>query len=462
MDSFDLIILGGGPGGYVAAIRAAQLGMHTALVERDAVGGICLNWGCIPSKSLLRNAEVLSLFHRAGAFGITVDGLHADYGHAVDRSRGVVDRMVKGVQYLLRKHGVQLFSGSGVLRAADTVEVSDGRSLNAKRIIVATGARSRSLPGLPIDGKRIVTSREALERREHPASVLVVGAGPVGMEFAYIYRTYSADVTVVEALPHLLPQEDEEISAVIEKEFTRIGVRSLLGTRVVAARSSEQSIELQVEGPEGAGTLTAEQVLVGIGVQGNSDALGLETLGVELDRSFVRVDDRMATNVPGIYAIGDVTGPPLLAHVASAQGVNAVEGMAGMSPPPLDYEQMPRATYCQPEVASIGLTEAEAKRRGLDYRVGRFPFRANGRAIASAEPEGLAKVISAAATGDLLGFHLVGHGVTELLGELSLARALEATPAAIGYTVHAHPTLSEVVKEAALSARGEVIHAWQG
>ncbi|HZQ35555.1 MAG TPA: dihydrolipoyl dehydrogenase [Dehalococcoidia bacterium] len=464
MDGYDVVILGGGPGGYVAAIRAAQLKLKTALVERDEVGGICLNWGCIPSKALLRNAEILSLFHHATEYGIRVDGVQADFGAAIDRSRGVVDRMVKGVQFLLRKHGVTTYRGSGTLRSASEIEISDGSRLSAKQIILATGARARELPGIAIDRERVITSREALERRELPASAVIIGAGPVGMEFAYVWRSYGAEVTLVEALPHLLPQEDEEISTIAEKEFAKQGMTVLTGAKVVSARAhaNEGGAVVEVETPEGVKKLSAEVALVGIGVQGNSDNLGLEALGVRLERSFVPVDERMATNVPGVYAIGDLTGPPLLAHVASAQGVNCVETIAGLEPPALDYEQMPRATYCQPEVASIGLTEAQARERGLKYTVGRFPFRANGRALALAEQEGMVKLLAEQGSGDLLGVHLIGPGVTELLGELSLARSLEATPEALGYAVHAHPTLSEAVKEAALSARGEVIHVWQG
>ncbi len=318
MDEFDVVIIGGGPGGYVAAIRAAQLKLKTALVERDEVGGICLNWGCIPSKALLRNAEILSLFHHATEFGIRVDGVQADFGAAIDRSRGVVDRMVKGVQFLLRKHGVTTYRGTGTLRSPSEIEVSDGSRLVAKHVILATGARSRELPGIAIDRERVITSREALERRSLPASAVIIGAGPVGMEFAYVWRSYGAAVTLVEALPHLLPQEDEEISTIAEKEFAKQGISVLTGAKVVSARAiaNEGGAEVAVETPDGVKKLSAEVALVGIGVQGNSDGLGLEALGVRVDRGFVPVDERMATNVPGIYAIGDLTGPPLLAHVA--------------------------------------------------------------------------------------------------------------------------------------------------
>lgn len=463
MDDFDVVVVGAGPGGYVAAIRAAQLKLKTALIERDTVGGICLNWGCIPSKALLRNAEILELFHRAGEFGFTVDGLHADLGAAVARSRRVVDRSVEGVQFLLRKNEVQLFKGDGVLISANDVEVRpDGQRLHAKSIVLATGARTRELAELPIDGRRVMTSRQALELREAPGSIVIVGGGAVGCEFAYIYRTYGSEVTILEQLPHLLPIEDEEISAQIERSFKKQGMKLLTNTRVVELTPGEGGVGIVVEEGASRRTLQAERVLVGIGVQGNSDDLGLEAAGVRIERSWVPVDERMATNVANVYAIGDLTGPPLLAHVASAQGVHAVEQIAGLAPRRLDYEQMPRATYCQPEVGAIGLTELQARQRYGEVDVGHFPFRANGRAVALGEPDGLVKVVVDRKSGQLLGIHMVGSGVTELLGEASLAQTLEATSDQLGFTVHAHPTLSEAVKEAALSARGEAIHVWQG
>jgi dihydrolipoamide dehydrogenase len=461
-ESYDIVVLGGGPGGYVAAIRAAQLGLRAAVVEREALGGICLNWGCIPSKALLRNAEVLSLFKQAATFGISVQGLEADFGQAIDRSRGVVDRMVKGVQFLLRKNGVAVFQGSGCLRGPGEIEVSDGQTLRAAHVILATGARPRALPGIELDGERVLTSREALALKQLPARAILIGAGAIGMEFSYVWRSYGSEITLIEALPQIMPQEDEEIAAVAARAYEKLGVQMRTNTRVVSARRDGERALVEVEGANGRETLDADVALVCIGVQGNSDGLGLDTLGVQIEKSFVPVNAQLATNVPGVYAIGDLTGPPLLAHVASAQGIACVEQIAGKSPPPLDYVQMPRATYCQPEVASIGLTERQAQELGLNYKVGHFPFRGNGRALALAEPEGMAKVIAERDSGDLLGVHLVGANVTELLGELSLARFLEATPASLGYTVHAHPTLSEVVKEAALSANGEAIHVWQG
>ena len=462
MDEFEVVVVGGGPGGYVAAIRAAQLKLKTALIERDAIGGICLNWGCIPSKALLRNAEILELLHRANEFGFKIDLLSADLGAAVTRSRDIVTRMVKGVEYLLRKNGVEVFRGEGYVAGASEIEVRpDGRHLRAHHIILATGARTRQLPGLPIDGERVMTSREALGLRQTPRSIVIIGGGPVGCEFAYVSRGYGAEVTIVEQFPRLLPLEDEEISTIVERAFNKQGMTLRTGSQVVEITHEEGGVGVVVDHAGERETIRAERVLVGIGVEGNTDNLGLESVGVRTDRGFIPVDAQMATNIAGIYAVGDVTGPPLLAHVASAQGINAVEGIAGLFPAPLDYEQMPRATYCQPEVCSLGLTEVQARERYKEVSVGHFPFRANGRALALGEPEGLAKIVADRRSGRILGVHLVGPGVTELLGEASLGQALEATVSQIGLSVHAHPTLSEVVKEAALSAMGEAIHVWQ-
>jgi dihydrolipoamide dehydrogenase len=459
MDEYDVVVVGGGPGGYVAAVRAAQLGLRTALVERDELGGICLNWGCIPSKALIFNAEVLDLVHRADEFGIAVQGVQADLARAVARSRRIVDRMVKGVAYLMRKNKIEVVRGEAELRSPTTVEVRpDGRRLTARNVILATGARPRALPSLPIDGQTVIGSTEALRLGQVPRSVVVVGAGPVGLEFAYVWHTYGAEVTVVEALPRVLPQEDEEISAALERALSRRGLRFVTGVPVEGVELTEGGATVRLGGDGPTRTLQAEKVLVGIGVQGNSDGLGLEALGVRVERTWVPVDEGMRTNVPGIYAIGDLTGPPLLAHVASAQGVAAAEVIAGRPTQPLDYVQMPRATYCRPEVASIGLTEAEARERVRDVRTGSFPFRPNGRALAMDEPEGLIKVVADGATGEILGIHMLGAGVSELLGEASLARTLEATPGELGFAVHPHPTLSEVLKEAALAVRGEAIH----
>jgi dihydrolipoamide dehydrogenase len=459
VNGYDVVVLGGGPGGYVAAIRAAQLGLRVALVEREELGGICLNWGCIPSKALIHNAEVLELFHRAEEFGITVQGLQADLARAVQRSRQIVDRMVRGVHYLMRKNKIDVVRGTGALRSATEVEVApEGRVLTTRHVILATGARPRRLPGLEIDGERVIGSYEALQLGRVPGSVVVVGAGPVGLEFAYVWHVYGARVTVVEALPRVLPQEDEEISAALERALTKRGITCITNAPVEGVVRGENGVGVRVRREGREEVLTADVVLVGIGVQGNSDGIGLERVGVRVERTWVPVNESMQTNVPTIYAIGDLTGPPLLAHVASAQGVVAAEHIAGRTPPPLDYDQMPRATYCRPEVASIGLTETQARERGLEVRTGSFPFRPNGRALAMGEPDGFIKVVADGRTGEIVGIHMLGAGVSELLGEASLARALEATPAELGWVVHPHPTLSEVLKEAALAVMGEAIH----
>ena len=460
MDAYDVVVVGGGPGGYVAAIRAAQLGLRTALVEKAELGGVCLNWGCIPSKALIHNAEVLDLFHRADEFGIAVEGVQADLAKAVQRSRRVVDRMVKGVAFLMRKNKIDVLRGDALLHSPTDIEVRpEGQRLSTKNVVLATGARPRALPALPIDGETVIGSYEALQLGRVPESVVVVGAGPVGLEFAYVWSTYGARVTVVEALPRVLPQEDEEISAALERVLTRHGMSIITDAPVDGVERGEGGATVRLTKNGETQAVQAEKVLVGIGVQGNSDGIGLEGIGVAVERSWITVDPAgMQTNVPGVYAIGDLTGPPLLAHVASAQGVAAAEHIAGRRGSPLDYEQMPRATYCRPEVASAGLTEAQARERGFELRTGSFPFRPNGRALAMGEPEGMVKVVEDVKTGQILGIHMLGAGVSELLGEASLALTLESTPRELGFAVHAHPTLSEALKEAALAARGEAIH----
>ena len=461
MPDYDVVIIGAGPGGYVAAIRAGQLGLKTAVVERDELGGICLNWGCIPSKALLRNAEVLNLFRRAEEFGVSFDNLRYDFGVAIDRSRRVVATIIRGVAVLLKKNGVEHIKGAARLRDAHTIEVlPDGRVFTAGSIVVATGARPVSIPGLPVDGKRVVTSREALELRQVPERVVVIGGGATGAEFAYLYNTYGSQVTIVEMLPHLLPGEDEEISRLLERSFTRQGITFHTGSRVTSADVTPQGVRLEVgkEGEEEVTTLEADMVLVAVGVQANTEELGLEELGVALERGYIKVDGSMATSVPGVYAIGDVTGIMLLAHVAQAQGVLTVERIAGEESPELDYSVMPRATYCHPQVTSYGLTEAKAVEQGYEVKVGKFPFLASGKALAIGETEGMVKVVVDRVSGELRGAHMIGPEVTEMLGELSLAHLLEGTNREVGRMVHAHPTLSEALKEAALAADGEAIH----
>ena len=453
-----MIVIGSGPGGYVAAIRAGQLGLKTAVVERGEVGGVCLNWGCIPSKALLRNAEVLGLFKRAADFGISVDNLKYDFSAAIDRSRKVVDRLTRGVSFLLKKNKVEYISGTGVLKDANTVEVEGGDTLTTDNVIIATGARFRELPTLPVDGNVVITSREALELREVPLRVVIVGGGATGVEFAYLYRTYGAQVTLVELLPRLVPLEDEEISAELEKALEKQGINSMTGSKVDSVQVDGSTAKVTVSGEAGETEIECDKVLVAVGAQGNVEGIGLKELGVETERGFITIDDSMATNVPGVYAIGDVTGKLLLAHVASAQGVMAVETIAGLEPMKLDYDLMPKATYCRPQVASFGLTEAQATERGYTVKAGKFPLIASGKALALDETEGMIKLVVDAELGDVLGAHMIGTEVTELLGEVSLARMLESTTKELGWLVHPHPTISETLKEAALASDGEAIH----
>ena len=459
MPDYDVAIIGAGPGGYVAAIRAGQLGLKTVVVERDDLGGICLNWGCIPSKALLHNAEIIELFHRAEEWGVSFDNLQVDFGAAIDRSRQVVATLTRGVAGLLRKNKVEHIKGEARFRDAHTLEVSpNGNTLTASNVIIATGARPRSIPGLDIDGQRVITSREALELRQVPRRMVIIGGGATGAEFAYLWNAYGAEVTIVEMLPHLLPGEDEEISRLLERSFSRQGIKFLTGARVQAATKAEDAVRLEVEQEGEATRLEADHVLVAVGVQANTDDLGLEPLGMELERGNIKVDASMATGVPGVYAIGDVTGVLLLAHVAQAQGVLAVERIAGLNNPDLNYELMPRATYCHPQIASFGITEKQAIERGYEVKVGRFPFQVSGKAQAIGDVDGMVKVVANKEYGELLGVHMIGPDVTEMLGELSLGRLLEGTTREVGWLVHSHPSLSEALKEAALDTDGQAIH----
>ena len=458
---FDVVVIGGGPGGYVAAIRAAQLGLRTALVEKDRVGGLCLNWGCIPSKALLRSAELIADARRGEEFGLIVSDIKTDLGKAVDRSRKVVERMVKGVEFLLKKNGVQVFQGAAKLQRATMVDVTgkDERTLDTRTVIVATGARARSIPGIELDGKSVFTSNEGIILKEPPKHAIIVGGGAIGVEFAYTWANFGSKVTIVEMLDRLLPLEDVDVSKQLEKSFKEQGIDFLTSTKVESVAKKGASHVVTVSSKDGSKELTGDKVLVAVGMAANTEGLGAEDLGIELKPGgFIQVDDQMKTNVEGVYAIGDVTGELLLAHVASAQGVIAAEAIAGKDTPHLAYEDMPRATYCVPQVASIGLTEAQARERGFDVVTASFPMRGNGKAVALDEFEGFVKLVVDQKYGDIIGGHMIGPGVTELVSELSLGRVLETTPGELGFTVHPHPTISEAVKEAALAVNGEAIH----
>jgi dihydrolipoamide dehydrogenase len=463
MSEYDVTIIGAGPGGYVAAIRAAQLGLNVAVVEQEHLGGVCLNWGCIPTKALLRNAEVISLLDRGREFGFSVSDVQVDFGAAVDRSRKVSERLVKGVDFLMRKNDIDVIEGRGILRSPTTVDVELGegtRTIETGNVIIATGGRARTIPGIETDGERVMTYRSAIVLRELPKSVIIVGAGPIGIEFAHIWSSYGTEVTVVEMLPHAVPLEDEAVSMEVERAFKRRRVNIMTSTRVQDIENITNGVRVAVAEEDGKhDLLEAERILIAIGVRPNSENIGLEDVGVETEQDNIVVDDHMRTNVPGVYAIGDVTGKMALAHVASAQGIIAVETLAGEKTRPLDYDAIPRCTYCQPQVASLGITEAEAKDRGYDVEVGEFPFRPNGKALALGEREGFVKIVADTTTGEILGASLIGPEVTELLPELVLARTWELTPEEVARTVHAHPTLSEALMEASHGVFGDPIHS---
>jgi dihydrolipoamide dehydrogenase len=466
--SFDTIIIGGGPGGYVAAIRAGQLGQNVAVVEREALGGVCLNWGCIPTKALLRNADVINLLHRGDEFGFKIENLTVDYAAAQKRSRQVSERLVKGVGFLFRKNKLTHIEGTATLLGPEKmqrVQVSpSGQILEAQNVIIATGARPRSLPGVEIDGQKVMTYRQALELKSVPGRMVIVGAGAIGMEFAYLFRSYGSEVTLVEMLPHLLPLEDEETAAEVAKAFKKQGIKALVNTRTEAIEPTDAGVTVRVK-DQGNGqeqAIEVDVVLIAIGVAPNSEGIGLDAAGVETDRrGFIPVDEYLQTNVPGIYAIGDVTGMALFAHVASAQGIVAAEHISKHETRPIregDYVFMPRATYCHPQVASIGYTEVQARELGREIKIGKFPFQPNGKALGLGEREGFVKIIADARYGEILGAHMVGPEVTELLPELELARTWELTTEEIARSVHAHPTLSEVIMEAAHAVSGQAIH----
>ncbi|MBI1880786.1 MAG: dihydrolipoyl dehydrogenase [Chloroflexi bacterium] len=457
MSNYDTIVIGGGPGGYVAAIRASQLGQKTAVVEKEVLGGICVNWGCIPTKALLRNAEVVNLLKEGKTFGFSFDNLKVDYSTAQQRSRQVSQRQSKGVGFLMKKNKIEVIEGFGKFKSATEIEVN-GQTHTAKNFIIATGARARSIPGVEIDGQKLMTYHQALELTEVPASLIVVGAGAIGMEFAHIFHSYGAEVTVVEMLPHVLPLEDEEVSQEVEKQFNRAGVKVKAGTKVEKVETDGAGVIITVSKNGQTETLKVEKALIAIGVAPHSENIGLEDVGVKTERGFIQINEQMQTNVPHIYAIGDVTGKLALAHVGSAQGIVAAEAIAEQETRSLNYINMPRCTYCYPEVASVGLTEVQAREKGYDVKIGKFPFMPNGKAVGLAENVGFVKIVAENKYNEVLGVHMVGPHVTELLAGPTGMIGLESTLEELAHTVHPHPTLSEVVMEAAHVALGEAIH----
>jgi dihydrolipoamide dehydrogenase len=461
--NFDLVVIGSGPGGYVAAIRASQLGLKTAVVERESLGGICLNWGCIPTKSLLKSAQVYEYFLHAADYGIALDGsVKPDFEKVVGRSRSVADGMSKGIEFLFKKNKIEVINGTGKLKAPGVVAVTDedGKTseLKATHIILATGARSKELPNLKQDGKKIIGYREAMTLPSLPKSMVVVGSGAIGSEFANFYNTMGCEVTLVEFLPNVVPLEDEEVSKQLERSFKKAKMKVMTSSSVESVDSSGNLCKVRIKTPKGEQEVEAEIVLSAVGVTPNLEGIGLEELGIEMDAGKVKVDDFYRTNVNGIYAIGDIVSGPALAHVASAEGITCVEKIAGHNPQPVDYKNVPGCTYTSPEVASVGMTEKAAKEAGYELKVGKFPFTASGKASAAGAKDGFVKLVFDAKYGELLGAHMIGANVTEMIAELVVARKLETTGEEIIKAVHPHPTMSEAVMEAAAAAYGEVIH----
>lgn len=460
--SFDIIVIGSGPGGYVAAIRAAQLGKSVAVVERSELGGICLNWGCIPTKALLKSAQVFEYVKHAADYGIQVKDAKADFPAVIKRSRDVANTMSKGIQFLLRKNKIEHIVGTGKLLGNKQVEVTaaDGKKeiYKAEHIILATGARARELPNVKIDGEKVIEYRKAMVLEKQPASLVVIGSGAIGVEFAYVYAAMGTKVTIVEFLPRIVPNEDEEISKQLEKEYKKLGINVMTNSAVEKVDTSGKGVKVHVKTANGNEIIEADIVLSAVGIQTNLENLGLEALGIKTDKGRILVDAFYKTNIAGVYAIGDITPGPALAHVASAEGIICVEGICGHHPEPLNYNNIPGCTYCSPEIASVGLTEAQAKEKGYEIKVGKFPFTASGKATAAGAREGFVKVIFDAKYGEWLGAHMIGANVTEMIAEVVVARKLETTGMDIVRSVHPHPTMSEAIMEAAAAAYGEVIH----
>lgn len=462
MSNFDVIVLGSGPGGYVTAIRASQLGLKTAIVEKENLGGVCLNWGCIPTKALLKSAQVFEYLKHAEDYGLSAKNVEHDFDAVVKRSRNVANGMSKGVQFLMKKNKIEVINGFGKLKAGKKVQVTaeDGKETeySAAHIIVATGARSRALPSLPQDGKKVIGYREAMTLDKQPKKLIVVGSGAIGIEFAYFYNAMGTEVTVVEYLPNIVPVEDVDISKQLERSFKKSGITIKTSAEVTKVDTSGDGVKATVKTAKGEEVLEADIVLSAVGIKTNIENIGLEDVGIATDRDKILVNDYYQTNIPGYYAIGDVTPGQALAHVASAEGILCVEKIAGMHVEPLDYGNIPGCTYCSPEIASVGLTEKQAKEKGLDIKIGKFPFSASGKAQASGNSDGFVKVIFDAKYGEWLGCHMIGAGVTDMIAEAVVARKLETTGHEILKAVHPHPTMSEAVMEAVADAYDEVIH----
>ncbi|WBU89601.1 dihydrolipoyl dehydrogenase [Cellulophaga omnivescoria] len=462
MSNFDVIVLGSGPGGYVTAIRASQLGLKTAIVEKESLGGVCLNWGCIPTKALIKSAQVFEYLKHAGDYGLNAENVDKDFGAIIKRSRGVAEGMSKGVQFLMKKNKIEVINGYGTLKAGKKVSVKDAdgkeTEYSADHIVVATGARSRELPSLPQDGKKIIGYREAMSLPEQPKKMVVVGSGAIGMEFAYFYNSIGTEVTVVEYLPNVVPVEDQDISKQLERSFKKAGIKVKTSSEVTKVDTAGNGVSVYVKTSKGEEIIQADVVLSAVGIKTNIENIGLENVGIATDRDKIMVNDYYQTNIPGYYAIGDVTPGPALAHVASAEGILCVEKIAGMHVEPIDYGNIPGCTYCIPEVASVGLTEKQAKEKGFDLKIGKFPFSASGKAKASGTPDGFVKVIFDAKYGEWLGCHMIGAGVTDMIAEAVVARKLETTGHEILKAIHPHPTMSEAVMEAVADAYDEVIH----
>ncbi len=458
---YDLIVLGSGPGGYVAAIRASQLGLKTAIIEKESLGGICLNWGCIPTKALLKSASVFQYLSHASDYGITVNNPKIEFNEVVKRSRGVADGMSKGIQFLMKKNKIDVYMGYGVLTSNTTIELdADGKKqiIEAKNIILSTGARANALPTLPIDGEKIIGYRQAMTLPKQPKKMVIVGSGAIGSEFAYFYQAIGTEVTLIEYASNIVPVEDIEVSKQLERSFKKMGMTVMAGAEYKSVDISGKQVKVVVNTKKGEQIIECDVVLSAVGIKANIENIGLENVGIATDRGKILVNDMCQTNLPNVYAIGDVIPGPALAHVASAEGITAVEHIAGLNPDKIDYKNIPGCTYCSPEVASVGYTEQAAKDAGYEIKVGKFPFSASGKASAAGHKDGFVKLIFDAKYGELLGGHMIGYNVTEMIAEIVSIRKLETTGHEIIKTIHPHPTMSEAIMEAAAAAYGEVIH----